>query len=320
MLSKAARASIANFADMMTKDSTGNRGFFHVCSDGKKGWDFVTDREDMRAAFNRVAMVAFLVPDVVVVSFCIEETHVHFILWGTYEACIEFARRYEKSTLQYIAATRGRAKLEMDFAIIPIIDAEYLKIAAAYSVIQPTKDGKQVMPYDYRWGSGSLYFRQTWSVLPWCVNESGEVTGPVALGEMTVLEQRHLLHSKTRLPGDWQAANGFVIPTSYVDVARYEDIFGSCNSFRVFLASPKSRLQDVQNTVTRARGVRLDDLQAREICGELCRQMFGTRDTRRLHTNKRIELAQALWKNKGISPRQIARLVHLPEAEILKYL
>lgn len=64
------------------------------------------------------------------------------------------------------------------------------------------------------------------------------------------------------------------------------------------------------------RGVMMEDIEARRVCGDLCRQLFGTRDARRLDTNRRIHLAQQLRKQYRLTLRQISTLVRLPESEI----
>ena len=64
------------------------------------------------------------------------------------------------------------------------------------------------------------------------------------------------------------------------------------------------------------RGVMMEDMEARKTCGDICKQMFGTRDPRRLDPRDRISLAQQLRRRFRLTFRQLATLVRLPETEI----
>ena len=64
------------------------------------------------------------------------------------------------------------------------------------------------------------------------------------------------------------------------------------------------------------RGVAMEDLEARKVCGDVCKQMYGTRDPRRLDTPRRIRLAQQLRQQFRLTFRQLATLVRLPETEV----
>ena len=67
------------------------------------------------------------------------------------------------------------------------------------------------------------------------------------------------------------------------------------------------------------RGVMLEDMEARKVCGNVCKQLFGTRDPRRLDAPQRITLAQELRRQYRMTFRQLVTVVRLPEAEIRAY-
>lgn len=63
----------------------------------------------------------------------------------------------------------------------------------------------------------------------------------------------------------------------------------------------------------------LEDLEARDICGEECKTLFGVRDPRRLSPQSRIALAQILRRKYRMTIRQIAGLIRVPESEVMRY-
>ena len=64
------------------------------------------------------------------------------------------------------------------------------------------------------------------------------------------------------------------------------------------------------------RGVMLEDMEARRVCGDVCKQLFNTRDPRGLDAPQRITLAQELRRRYRMTFRQLATVVRLPETEI----
>ena len=132
-----------------------NKEYFHVCANGADSRNFIIREADYYAAFNLIAVCAANT-EVVVVSFSIEDSHPHLLLWGVKEDCVRFKVLFETLYKHYAASTReGGSELVFRCELYSIgDDFDYLRNVAVYTVIQPTKDGKSVMPYDYRWGTG----------------------------------------------------------------------------------------------------------------------------------------------------------------------
>ena len=191
---------------------------------------------------------------------------------------------------------------------------------AAYTIVQPTKDGKNVMPYDYLWGTGSMYFRAEGHRPIWMYGPDGHLLQPVEVGSLTVKQRRELLHTKLAVPDWWLICNGFLLPDNYVDVKAFENIYRTANCFRVFMCSSKQRLDVVSKKMYEVRGVLMDDLEAYRICSDEAFRLFGVRDVRRLDVNRRMQLAAVLRREHKMSVRQTATMVRLPESEIQKYL
>lgn len=291
--------------------------FFHLCGDGANSRNFITSLEDFKAAFNLVGVCAANT-DVIVVSFSHEESHGHCLLWGTEANCLVFKDMFGTQYRHYTSRTRKRGEeLILENELYPIQSEEYLLNVAAYTVIQATKDGKPVMYYDYRWGTGSLYFRSETHVPVWLFDDNGQIQSPVRFDSLGRTEQRDIVHSRAlTIPDDWLICNGLILPSNYVDIKRYEGIYRTHNRFRVFTASPKSKEEELRRIMSTYHGVTIDDLEARSLCGDLCKTMFGTRDPRRLNTTQRVNLAQQLRRQYRMTFRQLATLVRLDEKEL----
>ena len=306
---------------MMTFDDpfSGRNGYYHLCSDGELTPRFITGDHDFRIVFNLIGVSAAHC-DAIILSFSIEDTHLHSLLYGTRESCVCFKTLFEESWLHHVGRVRGTRKgAEIDLDIIPVDTRDYLMSVGTYTIVQPTKDGKQVMPYDYRWGTGSMYFRGSGHRSIWSLDEQGDRIDPVRAGELSRHQLKQVLGTHRSIPSHWQICNGILLPDNYVDVVHYERIYQTANCYRVFLASNRNKDQLVQQRIAEFRGVAIDDAEARQLCKEFVQSKFGIKDIRRLDGQQRIMVAQQLRRQYKLSARQIASLVHLEYAEVCKY-
>lgn len=293
--------------------------FYHMFANGDDSRNFITSLKDFYAAFNRIGVCAAN-SSARVVSFSIEDTHPHVLLYGTERDCVKFKNAYLLSTLRYIAADRGSLyDVILNYELYAVKSEDYLRNVAVYTIIQATKDGKKVMPYDYIWGSGSLYFRTDNSLPIWCADENGLVRDPMPIGNLTAREKESMLHSRKEVPDNWLICNGFLLPQNYIDVELFESIYQTHNCYRVFLSNSKRKDDTVTTKMSKVRGMMIEDIEARKICAAVCYSLFRKHGSRWLDANQRLELARELRRQYYLSFRQLSTLCRLPETEIRKY-
>lgn len=296
--------------------------FYHLTSEGALTPAFIgssNPERDYRAAFNLIAVCAAHC-NVRVVAFAIEDTHLHILLEGSRADCEKFKIMFERSYVRHVTKTRGTLKgANIDLDVLPIKDENHLLDMATYVVAQPTKDGKPVLPYDYRWGTGSMYFRPKNHISIWRYDEDGILHDPVPAGSLSYSVVRKLACSKRRIPNHWLICNGLILPENYVDVPLYEQIYRTHNSFRVFMSSNKQKDQEIKRREAAYLGVTLDDAEAAQKCKEVCKSLFGVTAVSKLDGEQRVQLAQQLRSLYKMSFRQLAKLALLPLNEIRKY-
>ena len=294
--------------------------YYHLFANGDDAKNFITSESEFKIAFNRVGLCSYL-SGATVVAFSIEDSHPHFLLFGEYDVCVRFKNLYKKISTHCIVENRGSLDdVRLVFDLDEINDENYLRNVATYVIIQATKDGKAVMPYDYLFGTGALYFRTKHAMLPWMMSESGRPVEPQPFSTFESREKRKICGSRENVPGDWLVCNGFILPTSYVDIKRYESIFQTHNRFRVFLSSGKDKYTVVLNRMAKVRGIMMEDLEARKVCENLCVELFGRKGTRHITVEQRLVLARELLGRYGLSMRQVSTLSKLPEKELIKYM
>ena len=79
------------------------RNCWHFCTDGNAVNSLFYDDEDFANGMNRAFVIAGKFR-VVVLAFCLMDTHVHFILYGEFRECNGFLHKYLRLTSKYISA------------------------------------------------------------------------------------------------------------------------------------------------------------------------------------------------------------------------
>lgn len=294
--------------------------YYHMYANGDEAKNFIVSESDYRAEFNLIGVCAYN-SGAGVLAFSLEDTHPHLLLYGTHTAAHKFKRLFERSSLQHILSTRktlDNVSLECQLDLID--NQDYLMNVGTYVIAQATKDGRPVMPYDYLWGTGSMYFRNGPYVPVWYFNRDGSIAEPVRIGNIPQRECPSIRCSRMSVPDDWLVCNGLLLPSNYVNVKLFEDIYRTHNCFRTFLASSKKKDQDVRDRMAFIRGIVLEDIEARRLCESVCMELYSKKTSRWLDASQRLTLAKRLRNDYRFSFRQLSSVCRLPEEELRKYL
>lgn len=294
--------------------------YYHVFANGDEAKNLITCESDYYATFNLIGVCAAST-NAKIVSFSIEDSHPHILMYGQKDDCTDFARMYETSVLHHIVETRGSSDgVNFKCDLYPVTNDDYLKNVAIYTIIQPTKDGKNILPFDYPWGTGSVYFRQPWMNTVWQMYPDGQTTTPIHVSSIPKKKLQAMLFSKRQIPDNWLICKGFLLPTNYLATDLFEGIFGTPNCYRVFLGNSSRKNESVLNRMAKVHGITLEDFDARKISESVCMSLFGKKTARWLDTNQRLALARKLYREYHMSIRQIAKLSRIPETELRNYL
>ena len=143
---------------------------WHFSTDGNAVDAMFENDEDFIAGMNRIFVVVKGY-NVVILAFSLMDTHLHFILYGTFEECNRFMHEYVRLTSWYISREHHeRNKLDGVPIRHQVVDTDYyLKIAICYTVKNAPVGGIMFNALDYPWSSGPLYFKRPgyWSSPRW---------------------------------------------------------------------------------------------------------------------------------------------------------
>lgn len=289
------------------------RNCWHFSTDGNAVDVMFYDDTDFRNGMNRIFIVVDAY-DVVILAFSLMDTHIHFILYGEFDACDRFMHDYVRRTSRYIAMMHGDMnKLNG----VPIswqkIDTEdYLKTAICYTVKNAPVGGKAFLAGDYPWSSGPLYFRSKGT---WCSPSWTESVIPADnLSEMGVRAKRRMLRTRDTENKSARVMDGVVFPGEYVAYREVERLFRSHRAYIYFFC--KSKEGDVESRGGSVSMLFLPMQEMRQHKNEVCQELFGHRATNRLDTRQRLLMAKVLKSRYNSSLKQIARLCGLVYDEV----
>ena len=290
------------------------RNCWHFYTDGNVVDSMFNNDQDFIDGMNRVYAV-WKRHRIVILAFCLMDTHLHFILYGDFDKCNSFMHEYTKITSRHISIKyNDKQKLcRLPINYQQIDNDYYLKTAIAYVIKNPPVAGIGFCPWDYPWGTGSMYFRKRGY---WTLSHSHkDIT--TKLSDMTYRERRKLLKSDIADNADDLCVEvfcGIVSPFEYVSWEIVEKIFRSHRAFNYFMCITKE--EDIESKGGSISRLSIPIQEMRQLRDDLCKELFGVATIRSLDTNNRLKLAKTLRANYNCSLKQIARLCGLVHNEL----
>lgn len=287
---------------------------WHFSTDGKSVDILFYDEEDFIAGMNRIYITLRDFPGVVILAFCLMDTHIHFILYGPFDACNRFMHEFVRKTSHHISRRHGeRHKLEnvpIDHQVID--DQRYLKTAICYTVKNPPVAGMPYMGWDYPWSSGPLYFRTkgTWCS-PVFLSQPPAPASDNDIQDRKLREQLQYRNATSQAP---RMSGNLVYPGDYVAWELVERIFKTFKSYNYFMCFTKEENVDSRGGSISRLSIPLQEMRQHK--NEVCLELFGTESTRTLTTEQRLKLAKVLRSRYNSSSKQIARVSGLVYDEI----
>ena len=271
---------------------------WHFSTDGNAVDAMFENDEDFIAGMNRIFVVVKGY-NVVILAFSLMDTHLHFILYGTFEECNRFMHEYVRLTSWYISREHHeRNKLDgVPISHQPVEDDFYLKTVICYTVKNAPVGGILFNALDYPWSSGPLYLM-----------EMDQAIGYERRKGILRTNNVSITHSTVPMIGP------IVFPGEYVAYEIVERIFKTCKSFNYFLCI--TREEDVDSRGGSISLLSIPMQEMRQHKNEVCQELFGAQSIKGLNMAQRLRLARTLRSRYNSSIKQIVRLCGLVYDEV----
>lgn len=267
------------------------------------------DIEDFKVAMSHIAIESLQYPKGFILAFILMSNHVHFVVKGTKDEVVAFVNSFKRRYSIYYRHKYGVKEFlrnnGLDIKEIPY-DDEAVERAIAYVLMNCVAAGICTHPSQYPWGTGGIYF---------CPNHASNMR---AL-DFSCRKLKRLTHSECKdLPGEWPLSpDGYILPSSYVDVKTVETIFRSPQRMNFFLqnsSKAKKRLA-VDDNIPAFR-----DQTILAALPDLCLSLFQKKTFQQLTPDQQSEFARQIRFRFCADATQIARVCGISYSDAARLL
>ena len=277
-----------------------NGPYWHVYTDGTKMQNIFCCEEDFIVGMWCLASALHLCKSMRALTFELMGNHVHLILAGQREGCIKafdlFAARLRQAFPKR-QRTIDWSQFKMD--ILPIESLQALRNEIIYAnrnafVVNPT-----YTPDSYPWGGGCAYF------CPWL-----KYLTTTPLGELPILTQRALLHTKKIAPlADLKVIDSIPFIPSFCDIRFGESIFRDARSYFNSLTRNAETFSQIASRLKDSIFLTDDELYS-VICSHINKE-YSVKSPSQLSAQQKIDTARHMHFGYNATNQQLKRMLRL---------
>lgn len=274
--------------------------FWHLYTDGRVMEDFLCTEEDFKTAMTALAVAAVLFKKVRIITFELMSNHIHMILNGEAEDCLELFERF-KARLRRILKTNGRIINWDAFKadILPIETLNALRNEIIYANRNAFVANPQFTPFNYPWGGGCAFFQPYFNRLP-----------AISLRELGFNKARELTHFREiRLIEDLKFFGDIVFIPSFCKTDIGESMFRDARSYFNSLTRNAEAFSQIAQRLKDS--VFLTDEEMYAAATMYAEKTYGNRQLSLLNPEQKIQLSKELHFKYNASNQQIRRLLKL---------
>ena len=274
--------------------------FWHLYTDGRVMEDFLCTEEDFKTAMTALAVAAVLFKKVRIITFELMSNHIHMILNGEAEDCLELFERF-KARLRRILKTNGRIINWDAFKadILPIETLNALRNEIIYANRNAFVANPQFTPFNYPWGGGCAFFQPYFNRLP-----------AISLRELGFNKARELTHFREiRLIEDLKFFGDIVFIPSFCKTDIGESMFRDARSYFNSLTRNAEAFSQIAQRLKDS--VFLTDEEMYAAATMYAEKTYGNRQLSLLNPEQKIQMSKELHFKYNASNQQIRRLLKL---------
>lgn len=289
-------------ADELCQTNFSNGGpYWHLSTNGNGQEIIFRDKNDFCAAMNAFAIVAAEV-NINIIAFVFMNNHVHMVIEGTKDDILLFFKRFKKRLSKYFTS-KGRYDCLKKFDCgepLRIENLKQLRIAIAYIHRNPYVAKIGALPYSYPWSSGPYYFNHLLS--------NGSIG--VMFNNLSYKAKQEIFQGRVlSLPESYNFYDGFILPSSYIDIPRAEDFYVTPTDYYLKISKP----QKDYCVLARLEGdtIVLNYEEAYSVAVALCKNLTGDANLRTLTTVQKLEIAKTLRYDYLLTNKHISSILKL---------
>lgn len=225
--------------------------------------------------------------------------HFHFLLSGRKEETVKFFTKLKQHLGMLLPGSPLRRLMPK---LIEVKNEEVFRTEVAY-IMRNCLAAGICDPYNYRWSTGYLYF-----------NPRICRTRAVRAGEMPQKALRNMINSRIRIPNDYLIYDGLILPESYVDYHKVEELFAKPTDLFAMIRYWNLEQKEIFMT----SGVDKEYYDDATVLEKL-RNDLGIENLKKLEIADRRKKIPTLRNLYGCSIKQICRIAALDETTVRRF-
>lgn len=274
--------------------------FWHLYTNGQMMQNIFCSEEDFKIGLISLAISLLHCKNIKLIAFELMNNHIHLILSGPKEDCLEQFSIFCKR-LRLIYSKRRRAldwnNFKVDILQIDTLDS--LRNEIIYTHRNAYVANGRFNPFSYPWGSGCAYF-----------NHWTEIVQTIDFKDLPLRVQRGLTHSRDVAPyGHLKMCGDSIFIPSFCSVKLGESLFTDSRSYFNMLtrkaeaySAIAARLKDT---------VFLTDDEMFQVTLSYCKEKLGIANMTLLSPEQKITVAREIHFKYKATHQQIRRLLRL---------
>ena len=274
--------------------------YWHIYTDGTKMQNIFCCEEDFIVGMWCLASALHLCKSVRALTFELMGNHVHLILAGQRDDCIKTFELFA-ARLRVSFPKRQRAidwsLFKMD--ILPIESLQALRNEIIYANRNAFVANPAYTPDSYPWGGGCAYFCH------WLKHLT-----TTALGDLPILTQRALLHTKKIAPfKDLKVIDSMPFIPSFCDIHLGESMFRDARSYFNSLTRNAEAFSQIASRLKDTIFLTDEELYS-VICSHINKE-YSVKSPSQLSAQQKIDTARQMHFGYNASNQQLRRMLRL---------
>ena len=277
-----------------------NGPYWHIYTDGTRMQNIFYCEEDFKTGMWCLAAGVHLCKGVLMLTFELMVNHVHLILAGKRDDCIEafelFAARLKKAFPKRERAIDW-SQFKMD--ILPIESLQALRNEIIYANRNAFVANPAYTPDSYPWGGGCAYF------CPWLKHLK-----TVPFAELPILTQRGILHTRDITPfADLKEIDTMPFIPSFCDIKLGESLFRDARSYFNSLTRNAEAFSQIASRLKDAIFLTDEELYS-VICSHISKE-YSVKTPVQLSAQQKIDTARHMHFNYNASNQKLRRMLRM---------
>ena len=274
--------------------------YWHLYTDGRIMEDFLCTEEDFKMAMTALAIATVLFKKVRIITFELMSNHIHLILNGKAEDCMELFERLKARLRRVLKRNERVIDWSMFQAeILPITSLDALRNEIIYVNRNAFVASPHFTPFSYPWGGGCAYFSPILRLLP-----------AETLRESGFNKARELAHFREiRMIEDLKFYGDVVYIPSFCRTDIGESMFRDARSYFNSLTRNAEAFSQIAQRMKDSVFLTDDEMYA--VAVKHAESSFGSRQLGLLDPEQKIQLCKELHFKYNASNQQIRRLLKL---------